>query len=207
MGRDHFSSVRTAIPQLVKAVLNHSESGPTFSAMSEDGVGSGLMVALEAINSTGRTRRLIKRDAVKNPLCKYDFEKQIRAWRSWFERASDDLNYKVLLDAVGHCAWQITHRHVRSDGRKQIERLRGRPHNGQDRVRRGESFQRSTEGCGMSKLYDEWSLRLWMEQILLSDGHYRNTPRRCRSIRKCSEDLRWFQKQLFEMIGDPWNTS
>ena len=62
MGRDHFSQVRTAIPQLVKVVLNHLESGAVFSAMSEDGVGSGLVVALEAIKPIGRTR-LIKRDA------------------------------------------------------------------------------------------------------------------------------------------------
>ena len=60
--------VRTEIPQHVKAVLNHSESGAVSSAMSEDGVGSGLVVAFEAIKPTGRTR-LIKRDAVKNPVC------------------------------------------------------------------------------------------------------------------------------------------
>ena len=48
MGRDHFSLARTPIPQLVKAVLNHSETGAVFSAMSEDGVGSGLVVALGA---------------------------------------------------------------------------------------------------------------------------------------------------------------
>ena len=36
--------------------------------MSEEGVGCGLVVALEAIEPTGRTR-LIKRDAVKNPVC------------------------------------------------------------------------------------------------------------------------------------------
>ena len=46
MGRDHFFLVRTAIPQHVKAVLNHSESGAVFSATSEDGVESGLVVAL-----------------------------------------------------------------------------------------------------------------------------------------------------------------
>ena len=51
----------------MKAVLNHLDSGAVFSAMSEDGVGSGLVVAFEAIEPTGRTR-LIKRDAVKNPV-------------------------------------------------------------------------------------------------------------------------------------------
>ena len=42
-----------------------------------------------------------------------------------------DLDYTVLPVAVRHTVWQITHRHVRSDGKKQIERLRGRPNNGQ----------------------------------------------------------------------------
>ena len=109
MGRDHFFKVRMAIPQHVKAVLNHLESGAVFSAMSEDGVGSGLVFALEAINSNGRTR-LIERDAVKNPMCntskassvstggiepaKYEGEKEIRTWRS----------LEVLPDVVRHCA-------------------------------------------------------------------------------------------------------
>ena len=31
--------------------------------------------------------------------------------------------------------------------------------------------------------------------------------RRCRSIWKCPEDLRWVKRMLNEMIGDPWNTS
>ena len=129
----------------MKAVLDHSESGAVSSAMSEDGVGSGLVVALEDIKPIGRTRP-IKRDAVKNPVCntpkatsdsagrvervKYEIEK-IRTWRSWFEEESEDLKYNVLPHAVRHCAWQMTHRHVRSDGKKQIERLRGRPSRGQ----------------------------------------------------------------------------
>ena len=78
--------------------------------MSEDGEGSRLVVALEATKPTGRTR-LIRRDAVKNPLCntpkassvsaggfervRYEVEKQIRTWRSWFEGESEDLNFRV----------------------------------------------------------------------------------------------------------------
>ena len=116
MGRDHFLLVKTDIPQLVNAVLNHSESGAVSSAMSEDRVGSGLVVAVETIKPIGRTL-LIKRDAVKNPVCntpkassvsagrvervRYEVKKQIRTWRSWFKGASEDLNYKVLSDAVG----------------------------------------------------------------------------------------------------------
>ena len=97
MGGDHLFLVRRAIPQHVKAVLNHSESGAVSSAMSDDGVGCGLVVALEAIKPLGRTR-LIKRDAVKNPVCNtpnassvsaggvervtYEVEKRIRTLRS-----------------------------------------------------------------------------------------------------------------------------
>ena len=78
------------------------------------------MVALQAIKITDRTR-LIKKGAVKNPVChtpkassvdaggneqaRYEVDKQIRTWRSWFEGASEDLNYKVLPDAVRLCAW------------------------------------------------------------------------------------------------------
>ena len=53
----------------VKAVLNCLESGPAFSAMSEDGVEARLALAREAIGPTDRTR-LIKMRAVKNPVCK-----------------------------------------------------------------------------------------------------------------------------------------
>ena len=120
-------------------------------------------------------------------------EKQTRTWRSRFEGVSEDLNYNVLPDAARHCAWQMTHRHVRSDGKKQIERLRGRPSRGQvtefDEV---DHFRETQRAAGSSKLCDEGSLRLWMEQIWVSDGHCRGTPtrvRRCRSIWKCREDL------------------
>ena len=87
----------------MKAVLKRLESGAVFSAMSEDGVESGLMVALQAINSTGRTR-LIKRGAVKNPVCNTPKASSVSA--GGVER-------------------------VRSDGKKLIERLRGRPTRGQ----------------------------------------------------------------------------
>ena len=49
-----------------------------------------------------------------------------------------------------------------------------------------------------------------METILVSDGHRVCTParfRRCRSIWKCPEDLRWVKRELSEMIGDSWTTS
>ena len=56
MGRDHFFLARAAVPQHVKAVLNRLETGAVFSAMSENGVEGGLVVALEAIKLTDRTR-------------------------------------------------------------------------------------------------------------------------------------------------------
>ena len=67
MGRDRFFLARAAVPQHVKEELNLLESGAVFSAMSEDGVEGGLVVALEAIKITDRTR-LIKKGAVKNPV-------------------------------------------------------------------------------------------------------------------------------------------
>ena len=185
--------------------------------MSEDGVGSGVVVAFEAIKPIGRTR-LIKRDAVNNPVCnagrvervRYEVKKQIRTWRPWFKRVSEDLDYKMMPDAVRHYAWQMTHRHLRSDGKKQIERLRGRPRWGPGaRIHRGH-FRDTQSAAGTSKLYDEWSLRLWMEQVWVSDGHFRSTPRRdrrCRSSWKCPEDLRRVKRKLNEMIGNPWETS
>ena len=67
----------------------------------------------------------------------------------------------------------MTHRHVRSDGKKQIERLRGRPHNGLvPEFAEVNQFRDTQRAAGTSKQYDEWNLRLWMEQIWVSDGHY-----------------------------------
>ena len=36
-------------------------------------------------------------------------------------------------------------------------------------------FRDTQRAVGTSKLYDEWSLRLWMGQIVVSDGHYGGT--------------------------------
>ena len=61
-----------------------------------------------------------------------------------------------------------------------------------------------------SKLYDRWVLRLWMGSILVSGGHHVGTParvRRCRSIWRRPEDLRWVKRVLNQTIGDSWNTS
>ena len=105
----------------------------------------------------------------------------------------------------------MTNRHVRSDGKKQIERLRGRPTGGQvPEFAEVNHFRDTQRAAGTSKLYDEWSLREWMEQILVSDGHDGGAPTRvgrCRSVWKCPEDPRWVKRVLNEMIGDPWSTS
>ena len=117
----------------------------------------------------------------------------------------------MLPDAVRHCAWQVTHRHVRSDGKRQVEWLRGRQSRGQVTESVEVDHFRDTQwAAGTSKLHDESSLRLRKEQILVSDGHYRCTPtrdRRCRSIWKCPDDLRRVKRKLKDMIGDHWNTS
>ena len=105
----------------------------------------------------------------------------------------------------------MTHRHVRSDGKKQIERLRRRPHNGQvSDFAEVIHFRDPQKTAGTSKLYDWWSLRLWMGTILVLGGHDVDTPasvRRCRSIWRRPEELRWVKRVLNEMIGDSWTTS
>ena len=141
----------------------------------------------------------------------YEVEKQIRTLRSVFEGVSADWGYKVMPVVVRHRAWQITHRHVRPDGKKQIERLRGRPHTGQvSEFVEVNHFSDPQKAADTSKLYDRLSLRLWMGTILVSDGHYMGTSvrvRRCRSIWRRPEDLRRVKRVVNEMIGDPWNSS
>ena len=64
----------------------------------------------------------------------YEVEKQIRTLRSRFEEnygESVGLNHKTLPCLVRHCAWLITHYHVKSDGKTPYERFRGRPYQGQ----------------------------------------------------------------------------
>ena len=140
------------------------------------------MVALEAIKITDRTR-LIKKGAVKNPVCntpkvssviaggieqaRYEIEKRTRSSRSRFEGVSVDLENKVL--PVRLCACQITHLHVRSDGKKQIERLRERPPNNQvAEFAELNHFRDPQKAADTSKLYDRWSLVVWMGTILVS---------------------------------------
>ena len=120
MGWDHLFLARAAVPQHVKAVLNLLGSGAVSSAMSDDGVEGGLVVALEAIKPNDKTRQ-IQRGAVKNLVCntpkapsvnaggneqaRCEVEKRTRTLRAWFEGVSVDLDYKVLLVAARHCAW------------------------------------------------------------------------------------------------------
>ena len=139
---------------------------------------------------------------------KYGAEKQIRTWRSWFEGASEDLRGKVLPVALRHCAWQMTHRHVRSDGKKQIERLRGRQSRGRvPECVEVDHFRDTQRVAGTSKLCDEWSLRLWMEQMLVSDGHHGVHQREFAGVDPSGnpEDLRWVKRELNEIIGESWN--
>ena len=101
-----------------------------------------------------------------------------------------------------HCAWQMTHRHVRSDGKKQIEWPRGRPHSGQVSEFAEVNHFRDPQKA------DEWSLRHWRGTVMVSGGQYMGAPagvRRCRSICRRPEGLRWVTRVLKEMIGDPRN--
>ena len=108
-----------------------------------------MAVALEAIKFTGRTRLIIMSDqehAVKNLVdlietaiintpkgssasaggierANCEVEKQIRTLRSWLEenyQESVGLDHKMLPFLVRHCAWQITHYQVKSDGRLHV---------------------------------------------------------------------------------------
>ena len=104
----------------------------------------------------------------------------------------------------------MTHRHVRSDGRTQIERVRGRPHNGQvPEFAEVNHFRDPQKAADMSILCDMRRVRLWMRSILVSGGHHVGTPagvRRCRSIWRRPEGLRWVKRVSNEMIGDSWST-
>ena len=66
---------------------------------------------------------------------------------------------------------------------KPDERLRGRPHNGQvSESTEVNHFRDAQKAADMSKLYEWWSLRLWMGTILVSGGHYVGNPAR---VRRC----------------------
>ena len=70
-------------------------------------------------------------------------------------------------------------------------------------VHKDESFHGATED-------GEWSLRLWRDAVMVSNGHWRGTlarVRRCRPIWRRPENQRWDRKPLTEMDGEPWNTS
>ena len=120
-----------------------------------------------------------------------------------------DLDHKMLPFLVRHCAWQITHHQVMSDGKTPYERFRGRPYQGQvAEFAEVEHFRDSEKAADMPNLDDRWSLGLWLGKSLASDEHYVGTSagvRRCRSIWRRPESQRWDRKMLAEMIGDPWN--
>ena len=61
---------------------------------------------------------------------------------------------------------------VRPDWKKQIERLHGRPHNGQEsEFAQVNHFGDPQKAGNMSKLYGRWSLRLWRNAVMVSSGH------------------------------------
>ena len=141
-----------------------------------------------------------------------EVEKQIRTLRSLFEEnygESLGLDHKMLPFLVRHCAWQITHYQVKSDGKTTYERLRGRPYQGQvAEFAEVVHFRDPRKAADMPKLDDRWSLGLWLGKSLASDEHYVGISggvRRCRSIWRRPENQRWDRKMLTEMNGDPWN--
>ena len=142
----------------------------------------------------------------------YEVEKQIRTLRSRFEEnfgESVGLDHKMLPFLVRHCAWQITHYQVKSDGRTLKERLRGRPYQGQvAEFAEVVHFRDPGKTLDMPKLDDRWNQGLWQGKSLASDEHYVGTSagvRKCPSIWERPENQRWNRKVLNEMSGDPWN--
>ena len=130
----------------------------------------------------------------------HEVEKRTRTLRPWFEGVSVDRVCKVLPDTVRICAWQMTHRHVRTDGRKQIERPRGRPHSGQvSEFAELNHFRDPQKAGDTSKLYGRRSRRLWKSTIVVSSA----TIRRCRPIWRRPENQRWDRKLLTE---SEWRT-
>ena len=132
--------------------------------MSEDGVEGGFVGACEADQNNCQDSLDQKRCSQESggiEQARYEGEQRTRTLRSWFEGVSVDLDYKVLPVVVRHCARQITQRHVRSDEKKQIERLHGRPQNGQvPEFAEVNHFRDPQKAADTSKLYDRWSLRL-----------------------------------------------
>ena len=206
-GKDHLFSSHATGPQHVKVVLNRLESGAAFSVISGNGVEARLVGACEAFRPTDRTR-LIKMEAVKNPVCNspkassanaerieqasQKVETRSRTSRSWFEGVSVERFCKVMPHAVRSCAWQITCRLARPRRMKHVERLCGRPHNGQ--------VSEFTELNHLRKPQkaDEWSLRLWRGTDMVSSGHWKPLARvrRRRPIWKRPENLRWNRKAV-----------
>ena len=105
--------------------------------------------------------RLIKRDAVKNPVCNTPKASSVSAGR--IERVKYEV--EKTDPNVARCSAALR---VADEETNEFAEV--------------DHFRDTQVAAGTSKLYDEWSLRLWMEQILVSDGHYRGTPTRVRRL-------------------------
>ena len=67
----------------------------------------------------------------------------------------------MLPFLVRHCAWQITHYQVKSDGKTPYERHRGRPYQGHvAEFAEAVHFRDPRKAADMPKLDDRWSLGL-----------------------------------------------
>ena len=211
-GKDHLFSSNATDPQHVKAILNRLESDAAFSAMSVNRDEARLVGACEAFRPTDRTR-LNEMRAVKTTVCdtpkaskanaerieraSQKVEKRSRTSRSWFEGISVERVYKVMPDTVWNCAWQISRRPARPSRAKQNEA--SRRHNGQ--VSKFTKMNHFTDS--------EWSLRLWRNAVMVSNGHRRGELARVcryRVVWRRPGKQRWDRKPSTEMNGGPRNT-
>ena len=197
-------------PQHAKAVLNRLESETAFSAMSVNRVEARLVGACEAFRPTDRIR-LNEMRAVKNTVCdtpkassanaegieQVSQKVEKRSSRSWFEGISVERVQSDARHGAELCVAD-TRRLARPDRAKQNEA--SRRHNGQ--VSKFTKKNHFTDG--------EWSLRLWRDAVMVSNGHWKGKlPRvcRCQLVWRRSENQRWDRKLLTEMNGEPWNTT
>eukprot|EP00435_Cladocopium_sp_Y103_P039764 s3333_g10.t1 len=108
--------------------------------------------------------------------------------------------------AVRHAAWLLTRFLVKTDGKTGYERLRGRDYKGEI-TEFGEISHFKLADDKKGKLDAQSAIGVWLGKSLNSDEHYLGTEsgiRRCRSLWRRPERLRWSRDKLDSMKGVPW---
>ena len=108
--------------------------------------------------------------------------------------------------AVRHAAWLLTRFLIKSDGKTPYERLRGREYRGEI-TEFGEVSHFKLADDKKGKLDAQSAVGVWLGKSLNSDEHYLGTEngiRRCRSLWRRPEKLRWSREKLNTIKGVPW---